>query len=78
MQAKSIPHPLFCGFAWGALMFVIALCFVSAKHLWAVLAGAQPVQRIVGDQWLSLVKSVNRSWLAARFCVIVSFTYNWS
>ena len=55
MQSKLMPHPVACAFSWATVMFVIALSFLFAKHLWAGLTGEQSVQlMITGDQWLSV------------------------
>lgn len=67
MKNNGIPHPLFCGFAWVALMFVIAVIFVSVENLIAGLSLAQPFR---GDQWLSLVILLTGSF-------IIGFSLAW-
>jgi hypothetical protein len=54
MQAKPIPHPVVCGFAWSGLMFVVAIAFFGLKYIWMLLANAQSVAIIRDDQWLSM------------------------
>lgn len=54
IQTKPIPYPVVCGFAWVGLMFVVAIAFLGLKHIWMLLADAQPVAIIGSDQWLSL------------------------
>ncbi len=54
MPNKPISRSMVCGCAWSGLICVVAFAFLGLKHIWTLVADAQSVAIIGGDQWLSL------------------------